>query len=44
MTCLVAEDLELTDAEVFQSYKRFLRFLAENALCTMVNDTNTNGE
>ncbi|TGO07536.1 hypothetical protein BTUL_0267g00040 [Botrytis tulipae] len=44
MACLIAEDLELTNAEVFQSYKRFLRFLAANTPCTMVNDTNTNGE
>ncbi|KAF7905751.1 hypothetical protein EAF00_000030 [Botryotinia globosa] len=44
MACLIAEDLELTNAEVFQSYKRFLRLLAANTPCTMVNDTNTNGE
>ncbi|TGO50978.1 hypothetical protein BOTNAR_0373g00100 [Botryotinia narcissicola] len=44
MACLIAEDLELTNAEVFQSYKRFLRFLAANTPCTMVNDTNINGE
>ncbi|TGO34389.1 hypothetical protein BHYA_0199g00130 [Botrytis hyacinthi] len=44
MACLIAEDLELTNAEVFQSYKRFLRFLAANTPGTMVNDTNTNGE
>ncbi|KAM0126209.1 hypothetical protein ACHAO1_010206 [Botrytis cinerea] len=44
MACLIAEDLELTNAEVFQSYKRFLRFLAANTPSTMANDTNTNGE
>ncbi|TEY59187.1 hypothetical protein BOTCAL_0196g00120 [Botryotinia calthae] len=44
MACLIAEDLELTNAEVFQSYKRFLRFLAANTPGTMVNDTNTSGE
>ncbi|KAF7924713.1 uncharacterized protein EAE97_010664 [Botrytis byssoidea] len=44
MACLIAKDLELTNAEVFQSYKRFLRFLAANTPYTMVNDTNTNGE
>lgn len=44
MACLIAEDLDLTNTDVFESYKRFLKFLAANTPSPMINETNTNGE